>query len=298
MNAFVHNVVCDKNADAGIMDCRADTWSHSCLGYVVHIYCQEGNWAGLHLAMSYHQSLLRHLDITDAGFAYRSDIGILGAALRIDFNHHNISNIYINNSAGMGVQVVHQSLLYHALIPNSTISTTVSDGVHYGSPSLTLMNANIIENKGNGFVCTSTWDQTNTFAMNMASSDVYKIFHLCSNNVTFLPANRVYYFVLEKLDPTPRQTCQHVMETKPGYKLVIQELYYYNSLSYHSNFIDIYDGVNMSTGSSWKMKRSAWEYPPVFNSTGPSVLFNFKNDYPWWSWSIKFLVYTVEGEWD
>lgn len=121
---FVHNVVCDVNVDADIMNCSADTWSysHSCRN-LVYIYCQENYWVGLHLAMSDRQSLLRHLDITDAGFAHRSDIQVPGAALRIDLNHHNISNIFINNSAGMGVQVVYQSLLFnHWLMLSSVIS--------------------------------------------------------------------------------------------------------------------------------------------------------------------------------
>ena len=294
--AFVHNVVCDGNVDADIVNCSADTWSYgpSCRGYMVHIYCQQYNWAGLHLAMSDHQSLLRHLDIKDAGFAYRSDTKIPGAALRIDLNHHNMSNIFINNSEGIGVQVVHQSLLYNQpLMPNSTISHTKSHGIHSLSPSLTLTDVNETENSGNGFVYVSTWDQTNTFSTGMASPDVYKIFHVCSKNTTYVPPNRVFYFKLEPLDYNLQKTCKHVLETEPGHKLVIQELYYYNSRNYY-HFTNIYDGVNMSVGSPWKMESSTWNNRPVFNSTSSSVLFEF-NKRTSWNFAINFLVYTVKG---
>lgn len=83
------------------------------------------------------------------------------------------------------------------------------------------------------------------------------------------------------------------METEQGYKLVIQELYYYSR--YYSHFMDIYDGVNKSTRSPWKMKSSTWKNRPVFNSTGPSVVFNFKK-YAYRKFAVYFLVYTVEGK--
>ena len=278
------------------MNCSVDTWSYgpSCRGYMVHIYCQQYNWAGVHLAMSNHQSLLHHLDIDDAGFAYRVDIKIPGAALRIDLNHHTISDIHISSSEGIGVQVVHQSLFYNqSLMPNSTISNTRSHGVHSLSPSLLLTNVNMTENNGNGFVYTSTWDQSRTFAINMASPDVFQIFYFCSKNKTFLPANRVYHFTLEKLDYNLQKTCQHVLETEPGYKLVVQELYYYNSPNYY-HFITIHDGSNTSVGVQWKMESSTWKNHPVFNSTSSSVLFEF-NKRGSWSFVINFLVYTVKG---
>lgn len=292
----MHNVVCDGNVDADIMNCSADKWSYgpSCRGYMVHIYCQQYNWVGVHLAMSNHQSLLRHLDIEDAGFAYRSDIKIPGTALRNDLNHHNISNIYINNSEGIGVQVVHQSLLYNqSLMPNSTISNTKSHGVYSLSPSLSLTRVKITENNGNGFVFTSTWDQTSTFAINMASPDVFQIFHVCSKNKTFLLPNRVYHFMLEKLDYNLQKTCEHVLETEPGYKLIVQELYYYNSRNYYQ-YITIFDGVNTSVGAQWKMESSTWKNRPVFNSTSSSVLFRF-NKRGSWNFAVNFLVYTVKG---
>lgn len=98
----MHNVICDGKVDTDIMNCSANTWSYgpSCRGYTAHIFCQQYNWVGLHLAMSDRQSTLRHLEISDAGFAYRSDRKLPGAALRIDLNQHNMSNIFINNSEG------------------------------------------------------------------------------------------------------------------------------------------------------------------------------------------------------
>ena len=293
---FVHNVACDGNVDTDIMNCSADKWSYgrSCRGYTVNIYCQPNNWAGLHLTMSDRHSLLRHLDIKDAGFAYRSDIKIPGTALRIDLDNHNVSNIFINNSEGIGVQVVYPSLFHkQSLMPNSAISNTKSHGIHSLSPSLTLTDLNVTENLANGFVYTSTWDQTNTFAANMASPDVYETFHVCSRNHTFLPPNRVYHLTLERIDYSLQKSCQHMMETAPGHKLVIQELYYYNSRNYY-HFLNVYDGVNKSVGSPWKMETSTWQNRPVFNSTRSSVLFDF-NKHASWNFAINFLVYTVKG---
>lgn len=114
----------------------------------MHVRCRHYNWAGLHLALSDRQSLLRHLDIEDAGFAYRSDIRVPGAALRIDLNHHNISDISINRSEEIRVQVVYQSLFHkQSLMANSAISNTKSHGIHSLSPSLTLTNINATEIK-------------------------------------------------------------------------------------------------------------------------------------------------------
>ncbi|PFX21163.1 Macrophage scavenger receptor types I and II, partial [Stylophora pistillata] len=156
---FVHNVICNEDIDNDITNCSAHTRSYrpSCTGYTVHVTCQQYNWAGLHLAMTNHQSLLRYVEILDAGFAYRSDIQISGAALTIDLNHHNISNIFINNSLGIGVQVVYQSFIHYAsLIPQSTISYTKSHGVLSYSPSLVLTDINMTRNDGNGFIFKGT----------------------------------------------------------------------------------------------------------------------------------------------
>ena len=83
------------------------------------------------------------------------------------------------------------------------------------------------------------------------------------------------------------------METAPRHKLVIQELYYNSRNNYH--FTNVYDGVNKSVGSPWKMETSTWKNRPVFNSTSSSVLFEF-NKHANWNFAISFLVYTEEGE--
>ena len=293
---FVQNVVCDANVDADIMNCSANTWSYgpTCRGYTVHVTCQQYNWAGLHLAMTHHQSLLRHLDIHDAGFAYRSDIQIPGVALKVDFYHHNISNIFINNSLGIGVQVVYQSV-YHSqsLMPHSTVSYTKSHGVLSRSPSLALTDVNMTRNDGMGFGFESTWDKINTFTAQMAGPDVYKTFHVCSENKTFLSANKVFHFTLETLEYSSQLSCQHVMETDPGYKLVIQDLYYTSSYRY-SQFLRVYDGVNTSVGSPWKIESLPWQDRPVFNSTKSSIVFDLYKRVSM-NLAIDFLVYTVRG---
>ncbi|XP_078343101.1 uncharacterized protein LOC144628871 isoform X1 [Oculina patagonica] len=292
---FVHNVVCDGNINSDIMNCSANTWSYgpSCRGYTVRVYCQQYNWAGLHLAMSNHKSLLHHLEIHDAGYAYRSDIQIPGAAFKVDLYHHNISNVLINNSVGIGVQVVYQSLFHNqSLMPHSIISHTKSHGVLSRSPSLTLTDANVTRNDVNGFVYESTWDKLNTFTAVMASPDVYKTFHACSENKTLLLANRVFHFTLERLESSPTLRCQHIMETEPGYKLVIQDLYYASSYRY-SHFLHVYDGTNTSVGSPWKIESLPWQDRPIFNSTKSSVVFDLYKRYSM-NLAINFLVYTVK----
>ncbi|PFX18273.1 Macrophage receptor MARCO [Stylophora pistillata] len=299
-SGFVHNVICDENIDNDIMNCSVNTWSYrpSCTGYTVHVTCQQYNWAGLHLAMTNHQSLLRYVEILDAGFAYRSDIQISGAALTIDLNHHNISNIFINNSLGIGVKVVYQSFIHYAsLIPQSTISYTKSHGVLSYSPSLVLTDINMTRNDGNGFIfkgTTSSWDSTRTFTAKMASRDMDKYLYICSHNKTFLSAEKVFYFSLEALEDSLRFRCQHVLETEPGYIILIQELYTSTNLDDYHIFLHVYNGDNMSLGIPFKLGSSSLENRPVFNSVNSSILFDFFK-HSGFSEDMNFLVYTVKG---
>ena len=292
---FVRNVVCDVNVDGDIMNCSSNTWSHipTCSGHTVYIYCQSYNWAGLHLAMTNHKSSLKHLEIHDAGYAYRSDIKISGAALKVDLFHHNISNIFINNSVGIGVQVVYHSLFHNqSLMPHSAISDTKSHGILSLSPSLTLRDINLTRNGANGFISESKWDHIiNTFTAKMTSPDVYKTFHVCSEKKTFLPGDKVFQFTLEELEYRPRLRCQHIMETEPGYKLIIQDLYYSTP---YNNFVHVYDGVNTSVGSPWKMESLSFKDRPVFNSTRSSIVFDLYAHYRT-NLFIDFLAYTVKG---
>ena len=294
---FVHNVVCDPNVDRDIMNCSANTWSYGpkCSGYTARVYCQHYNWAGLHLAMTNHKSSLEHLEIHDAGYAYRSDIQIPGAALKVDLFHHNISNIFINHSLGIGAQVVYQSIFHNqSLMPHSAVSNTRSHGVLSRSPSLALTDVNLTRNDVNGFIYESTWDKINTFTAEMASPDVYKTFHVCSENKTFLAGDKVFHFTLEKLEYSLELRCQHIMKTEPGYKLVIQDLYYLSSYSYNGHFAHVYDGPNTSVGSPWKMESLPWKDRPAFNSTESSIMFDLYKRYRI-NLAINFLVYTVKG---
>ncbi|KAL9960879.1 hypothetical protein ACROYT_G034385 [Oculina patagonica] len=302
---FVHNVICDGFIDSDIMNCSANTWSYgpTCQGYTVQVYCQQYNWAGLHLTMSNHKSSLHHLEIHDAGFAYRSDIQIPGAALKVDFYHHSIGNIFINNSVGIGVEVVYQSVFHNqSLMPHSIISHTNSHGVLSWSPSLTLADVNLTRNDGNGFVyfegtwykLRSTWYKLRTFTAEMASPDVYKTFRACSMNKTFLLAKKVFHFTFETLEISLQYRCQHVMETEPGYKLVIQALYFPYSFYRYYGYVHVYDGVNTSAGSPWKIESESSEDRPVFNSTKSSIVFDFYKSHSGYSSAIDFLVYTVK----
>ena len=294
---FVHNVVCDANVDGDIMNCSANTWSYgpTCSGYTVHVYCQHYNWAGLHLAITNQKSSLEHLEIQDAGYAYRSDIQIPGAALKVDLFHHNISNILINNSMGIGMQVVYQSIFHNqSLMPHSAVSNTKSHGVLSRSPSLALTHVNLTRNDVNGFIYESTWDKINTFTAEMASPDVYKTFHVYSENKTFLAGDKVFHFTLEKLEYSLELRCQHLMETEPGYKLVVQDLYYLSSYSHSGHFAHVYDGKNTSVGSPWKMESLPWKDRPAFNSTRSSIVFDLYKRHSI-NLAINFLVYTVKG---
>ena len=294
---FVHNVVCDVNVDGDIMNCSSNTWSYgpTCSGYTVYIYCQHYNWAGLHLAITNHKSSLKHLEIQDAGYAYRSDIQIPGAALKVDLFHHNINNIFINNSVGIGMQVLYQSIFQNqSLMPHSTISNTKSHGVLSRSPSLALRDINLTKNGVNGFIYESTWDIINTFTAKLASHDVYKTLHVCSENKTFLAGDKVFYFTLEKLDYSLELRCQHIMKTEPGYKLILQDVYYASSYSYNSHFAHVYDGINTSIGVPWKMESLPWKDRPVFNSSKSSIVFDLFKRYSI-DLAIDFLAYTVKG---
>ncbi|KAL9960881.1 hypothetical protein ACROYT_G034387 [Oculina patagonica] len=85
------------------------------------------------------------------------------------------------------------------------------------------------------------------------------------------------------------------METEPGYKLVIQVLYYASSHSFYG-FLHVFDGANISVSSPWKMESLPWKDRPILNSTKSSVVFDFYNRYMYHrNLAINFLVYTVKG---
>ena len=294
---FVHNVFCDDDGN-DIMDCSRSAWIYgqSCGGYTMHVTCSNYHWAGVHLALSQHRSLLHHTEINEAGYAYRSDINVPGAALKVDIHHHELSHIYINNSLGIGMEIIYNNLYHNAsMIHMYRISNTASHGLVSMSPWLVLTNANITKTGGSAFSFTTTWGETNKLAEELTSPEIYRKFHVCSANKTFLPANKILYFTLEQLPYEVQLKCEHVMETEPGYKIVLQVLrhgfvYYYNDLN-------IFDGVNKSQESSIKMDALGGKDRHVFTFLKSSILFDFfkrassKIDF-------CFFVYTVKGEYD
>ena len=100
---------------------------------------------------------------------------------------------------------------------------------------------------------------------------------------------------LESARITLQLTCRHVMETEPGYKIVIQVLHSWHPGYYHySHFMHVYDGVNMSIGSPWKIEYLTRRDRPVFNSTGSSILIFFKKRANL-NFDVSFQLYTVKG---
>ena len=69
--------------------------------------------------------------------------------------------------------------------------------------------------------------------------------------------------------------------------------YYYASNNYHDTLV--YDGMNISAGSAWKMQTSTWTSRPVFNSSSSSVLFDFFKRARW-NFAMTLLIYTVKGQ--
>lgn len=186
------------------------------------------------------------------------------------------------------------SFKIQSLMPYSAVSNTRSHGVLSRSPSLALRDLNLTRNGVNGFIYESTWDMINTFTAKMTSHDVYETFHVCSENKTFLASDKVFYFTLEKLDYSSSLRCQHIMETEPGYKLILQELYYASSYGYNSHFAHVYDGINSSIGVPWKMESLHWKDGPVFNSSKSSIVFDLYKRYSI-DLTIDFLAYTIKG---
>ena len=114
----------------------------------------------------------------------------------------------------------------------------------------------------------------------------------------------MFYFTLEALGRSSHLRCQHVMETDPGYKLVIQSLYFMSNTYRNSerDFLHVYDGANASIGSPWKMEALPWKnldfYKQIiqvlFNSTKSRVVFDLKKR-KWVHLASNFIVYTVKG---
>ncbi|XP_068733405.1 protein bark beetle-like [Montipora capricornis] len=267
---FVYNVECNSHIDADIMSCNREKWSYqtTCWENNVYVKCGQYNWAGLHLTVSKYHSTLHHLEIHDAGLAYRSYIYVPGVALRIDLNHHNISNVYINGSDGVGIQFLYQSVFQRMpVMPKSVVSHTKLHGIHTFYP-LSLTDMDLMSNDI-GFLFTTLEYHQTMFSLIMASPGMTQTFHFCSKNKTYLEANGVFVFSLEALADFEERDCFHIMQTEPGYKLVFQVL----DFPLHS-FMTVYDGLNISAKVLWTVSQSSyWNDRSLFNSSRSVVLF-------------------------
>jgi len=93
------------------------------------------------------------------------------------------------------------------------------------------------------------------------------------------------------------------METEPGYKIVLQSLYFTSSYrKSERDFLHVYDGANASIGPPWKMEALPWKnryvYKQIiqylFNSTKSRVVFDL-NKRAWVHLATNFIAYTVKG---
>lgn len=254
------------------------------------MYCLKNNWAGVHLAFSNKKSELHHLNINDAGFNYRSDISLPGYALRIDFHHHNLSNINIKSSSGIGIQVlVSRPFLSESLITNSKITHTASTGIKLGSPYLKLTDMEVESTGAAGFQLQCQWDVSTSHALTETMSpSVKKIDDICNHNITYLKDKEIVYLYSEL--PYGTVTCQHLFVTERSHRIGIQVLH----SQLHSNRLHAFDGKNITSGHVWKIETFNNQDRKAFNSSKNEVLLKLEKYY-YSTVSFHLLLFSIKG---
>ena len=290
--AFVTNLRCSEPNQEDITECNKELWTlvERC-NYVAHIQCSSNYWSGVHLAVSNHESKLHHLEVFNAGFAYRNDIRLPGFSLRVDYDHHIFSNININSSAGIGVQIVYPSpFLKKSFMPSSRIAHTASIGLWLGSPYMRLTDVEVISTKGAGFYYQSLWDVSTTHAAHTLSPNVKIVESMCFTNKTYLKRDDILYLT-SSLVSRPAMSCEHLLVTDPGFKVGIQVL---QSSFHYRNFLHVFDGNASDSELVGKIEATNTQDRRAFNSSQREMLLRLYKQNGYLS-TFSLLVFSIKG---
>ena len=290
---FLHNVRCDTYKSDSIMHCNRNNWivSSSCSSYVLYVRCKTPYWTGVHLTITPKKSDIRNVDIDYAGFAYRDDLSIPGIALRVDHNNHNISGVLVNNSAGIGVQMMYPyPFKVSPDIISSTITNIAESGILLESPFLNLVTTNVLNTKGYGFRYHYNWNTLNKHVLKIADISVKKNINLCSGNDTFIDdSSIVYYLVVRKKSS---HACKKVITVPRDYNVGMQLIHH--DLRWSSVF-HVYSGTDKTSSTLWDVHSLSWQSRPVWKTSSRSVLFESSKGYYNYLSTVHFVLFLVKG---
>ena len=288
---FIYNVQCGSIDKENIFQCNRQNWvfSSSCRNYVPYVQCTRNYWAGVHLAMTGRKSVIHNLLIDETGYSYRSDIP--GIGLRIDFSHHDLQKIVVNNSVSTCTQVMYVNpFTAEHTMRHLSISNCGSHGVRFDSPYLRLKETNVSNTAGYGLIYESNWNSLNTDSVKMGDPAFVMNLQLCAVHKTIIPGDDSFYFIADSVAQSP--SCKHIIETTEGYKIGVQFLYLKFA---YGKALRIYDQVNVTNARMWKVEKLNWQDRPVLVSNGSSLLlevFSTANSFG----PVHFFVFAIRGE--
>ena len=292
---FLHNFQCDTNENDNVANCGRENWISlpHCSDYVAYIACKTPYWTGVHLAIAPKKSVITNLDISYAGFDYRNDLKIPGIALRIDLSH-NISGVVVDNSAFIGVQIMYPNPFKSSYdMHNVTISNTKSDGIRLESPLVKIMNTDVINTKGHGFLSDFNWKPLNIHVFNMAEAKVKRYLQPCTDRHIFLDSASPVYYLSVKIDYS--KGCETIITVPQKYNIGMQLIY--QNLPYYVSF-HVYSGKNKTSETVWDIPSLTWPSRPVWRSNTSTVLLeSYSRYYPdHRSYSVHLMVYLIKGK--
>ena len=293
---FLHNFRCDTKDNDNVANCGRENWISLpyCSDYVAYIACKTPYWTGVHLAIAPKKSVITNLDISYAGFDYRNDLKVPGIALRIDLSH-NISGVVVDNSAFIGVQIMYPNPFKTSYdLHNLTISNTESDGIRLESPLVKIMNTDVINTKGSGFLSDFNWEPLNIHVWSIAESKVKRYLQMCSDRHIVLDNASPVYYLRVKIDHGNR--CKSIISAPQDYEIGMQLIY--EDLS--SGYMDfhVYSGKNKTSEAVWDTHSLTWRSRPVWRSNSSTVLLESYSRFQYYrhDYSVHFMVYLSKGK--
>ena len=290
---FLHNFRCDTKENDNVANCGRENWLSLpyCSDYVAYIACKTPYWAGVHLAIAPKKSVIANLDISYAGFNYRNDLKVPGIALRIDLSH-NISGVVVDNSAFIGVQIMYPNPFKSSCdMHNLTISNTESDGIRLESPLVKILNTDVINTKGRGFLSDFNWKPLNIHVLNMADAKVKRYLQMCTDRHIVLDNDSPVYYLSVKIDYN--NGCESIITVPQKYYIGLQ-LIYQNLPSYI--VFRVYSNKNKTSETVWDIHSLTWPSRPVWRSnTSTVVLESYSRSYHH-GYSVHFMVYLIKGK--
>ena len=289
---FLHNFRCDTKENDNVANCGRENWISlpHCSDYVAYIACKTPYWTGVHLAIAPKKSVITNLDISYAGFDYRNDLKVPGIALRIDLSH-NISGVVVDNSAFIGVQIMYPNPFKTSYdMHNVTISNTELDGIRLESPLVKIMNTDVINTKGRGFLSDISWKPLNIHVLNMAEAKVKRYLPMCTDRHIFLDNASPVYYLSVKIDYN--KSCDSIITVPQKYYIGMQLIY--QNLPY--KVFRVYSGKNKTSETVWDIQSLTWLSRPVWRSNTSTVLLESYSPYNHRSYSVHFMVYLIKGK--